>query len=53
LSHGDFRERYRQPVPGDPFVRAFRSLREEAREASGLDGGACSSLAQGYERYRE
>ena len=53
LPEASFWEQDRQPVPGDPFVRAFRSLREEAREACGLDGGACSSHAQGYERYRE
>lgn len=53
LPEAAFSEQYRRARPADPLVAAFRSLGDEAREASGLDDGRCSPQARAYERYRE
>jgi hypothetical protein len=44
---------YRRAGPSDPLVAAFRSLQEEARQASGMGSGGCSVHAGAYDRYRE
>jgi hypothetical protein len=51
LPEAEFWTQYLCPEPADPLVAAFRSLGDQAREASGLDDGACAARA--YERYRE
>jgi hypothetical protein len=48
-----FWRHYCQDQPADEFVRAFRSLGEEAERASGLASHPRSAAAQTYQRYRE
>jgi hypothetical protein len=53
LPEREFWEQYRHARPADQVVAAFRSIGDQAREASGLDDDRCSARALAYERYRE
>ena len=53
LPEEEFWEQYRCARPADPLVAAYRSLREEARQASGLTGDPGAPQARTYERYLE
>ncbi len=48
-----FWDHYRQDQPADEYVLAFRSLEQEARQASGLASDPHTPCAQTYRRYQE
>jgi hypothetical protein len=53
LPEQEFWRQYSRPDPSDPLVVGFRSLGDQAREASGLDGDRCAPEERAYDRYRE
>lgn len=53
LPEAQFWQDYHRPQPADPFVAAFRSLEDQAREASRLSGDSSEADGSAYGRYRE